>query len=450
MPSHTTKQMSVLTMNTLAFTVCFAIWVVFSVIGIPIKTGLQLSETQFGLLVATPILTGSLFRLPLGMATDKFGGRLVYFFLLVAVIPPLLLLPLATQYWQFLVLGLFIGVAGSSFSVGISYTARWFSQKRQGFAMGIFGAGNAGASITKFVAPSIVVALGWKWVPIIYAIALTITAVLFWFFTYTEESHKVESSITIMDQLRTLRDPTVWKYCQYYSLVFGGFVALSLWMTKYYMSEFHHDIKTAALLAAIFVLPSGIIRALGGWLSDRFGAHRVTYWVMWTSLACLFVMAYPQTDMIIQTKNGPMNLHLGVNEYVFTALLFVVGIAWGFGKASVFKYLSDEYQANLGVMSGIVGLIGGLGGFFLPIMFGILLDLTGINSTAFMLLFGVTLVSFMWMQYSGEREKDLAKRRQFYPANNKLAGPPAKAAKPAKNTGTRKRTSNGRLKPSRA
>ena len=416
MPSQRAKQISVLSMNTLGFTACFAVWVMFSVIGIPIKTGLNLSDTQFGLLAATPILTGSLLRLPLGMMTDKYGGRIVYFTLMVSIILPLFLISLATAYWQFLVLGLFVGAAGASFSVGISYTARWFPRNRQGFAMGIFGAGNAGAAITKFAAPSIVVALGWEMVPVIYAVVMTVVVILFWFFTYTDTDHHVESSITIRDQIRALRDPTVWKYCQYYSLVFGGFVALSLWMTKYYMGEYGHGIQEAALLAAIFVLPSGIIRALGGWLSDRFGAHRVTWWVMWTSLACLFFMSYPQTELLIKKVDGSeFSMHLGVNEYVFTALLFVVGIAWGFGKASVFKYLSDEYPENIGVMSGIVGLVGGMGGFILPIMFGALLDLTGVNSTAFMLLFGVTLVSLMWMQYSGEREKDKEKIKQFYP-----------------------------------
>ncbi len=414
MPSHRTKQLSVLTMNTVGFTACFAVWVMFSIIGIPIKTGLSLSDTQFGLLAATPILTGSLLRLPLGMITDKFGGRPVFFWLMTSIIIPLFLISKATEYWQFLILGLFVGIAGASFSVGIAYTARWFTKETQGFAMGIFGAGNAGAALTKFVAPSIVVAWGWEMVPVVYAIAMTIVVILFWFFTYSEESHKVESNITIRDQLRALKDPTVWKYCQYYSLVFGGFVALSLWMTKYYIGTYGHDIQTAALLAAIFVLPSGIIRALGGWLSDKFGAHQVTWWVMWTSLICLFFMSYPQTDMlIIRTKGDPVAMHIGVNEYVFTALLFVVGIAWGFGKASVFKYLSDEYPENIGVMSGIVGLAGGMGGFTLPIMFGVLLDWTGVATTAFMLLFGVTLVSLMWMQYSGERDRDRAKRKQF-------------------------------------
>ncbi len=407
MVSRTTQQISVLVMNTTAFTACFAVWVMFSIIGIPIKTMLQLSDTQFGLLAATPILTGSLLRLPLGMMTDKFGGKPVFFALMVAVIAPLYMISYATEYWQFLVLGLFVGVAGSSFSVGIAYTSRWFTKERQGLAMGIFGAGNAGAAVTKFVAPTIVVAWGWQAVPKVYAVAMIVVVILFLFLTYSDPAHKVSSTVTYRDQLRMLKDPNVWKYCQYYSIVFGGYVGLSLWMTKYYISEYGHGIQEAALLAAIFVLPSGVIRALGGWLSDRFGAHTVTWWIMWVSLICLFFMSYPQTDVLVKTVKGEsVTMHLGVNEYVFTALLFTVGICWGFGKASVFKYLSDEYPSNIGVVSGIVGLVGGLGGFLLPIMFGIILDMTGVNSTAFMLLFGITLVSLAWMQYSGERDRD--------------------------------------------
>ncbi|MEW5755731.1 MAG: nitrate/nitrite transporter [Pseudomonadota bacterium] len=407
MVSRTTQQISVLVMNTTAFTACFAVWVMFSIIGIPIKTMLQLSDTQFGLLAATPILTGSLLRLPLGMMTDKYGGKPVFFTLMLSVIVPLYLIAYATEYWQFLVLGLFVGVAGSSFSVGIAYTARWFTKERQGLAMGIFGAGNAGAAVTKFVAPSIVVAWGWQAVPKVYAVAMIVIIILFWLFTYSDPAHKVESTVTYRDQLKMLKDPNVWKYCQYYSIVFGGYVGLSLWMTKYYISEYGHGIQTAALLAAIFVLPSGVIRALGGWLSDRYGAHTVTWWIMWVSLICLFFMSYPQTEVLVKTVKGEaVTMHLGVNEYVFTALLFTVGICWGFGKASVFKYISNEYPGNIGVVSGIVGLIGGLGGFLLPIMFGFLLDKTGVNSTAFMLLFGITLVSLAWMNYSGERDRD--------------------------------------------
>jgi MFS transporter, NNP family, nitrate/nitrite transporter len=391
------KQLSVLTMNTLAFTVCFAVWVMFSIIGIPIRTGLQLSDTQFGLLAATPILTGSLIRLPLGMWTDRYGGRIVFTLLMLSTIVPIYLISMATRYWQFLLLGLFVGVAGGAFSVGIAYTGRWFSKERRGFAMGIFGAGNAGAAVTKFVAPSLVVAYGWQAVPKVYAVAMTVMVILFWLFTYSEPHHKVGEHVTIGEQLAALKDIRVWKYCQYYSIVFGGYVALSLWMTRYYISEYGFEIRTAALIAAIFVLPSGVIRALGGWVSDKLGAHTVTWWVMWTSCLALLLLSYPQHRVIIKTIDGELTLNLGLNVWLFTALLFVVGIAWGFGKASVFKYIGDEYPHNIGVISGIVGLMGGLGGFFFPVLFGMLVDLTGINSSIFMLLFATTCWSLIWM-----------------------------------------------------
>ncbi|MEJ1354538.1 MAG: nitrate/nitrite transporter [Candidatus Sedimenticola sp. (ex Thyasira tokunagai)] len=406
MASNRRMQLSVLTMNTFAFTACFAVWVMFSIIGIPIKELLELNQTQFGILVATPILTGSLVRLPVGMWTDRFGGRIVYFILMCCTILPLYLIGEATQYWQFLILGLFVGVAGASFSVGIAYTARWFSKEKQGFAMGIFGAGNAGAALTKFVAPSLVVAYGWEMVPKVYAVGMFVTVVLFWMFTYEKPEHKVGSHVTLADQLKLLGDPKIWKYMQYYSLVFGGFVGLSLWMTKYYISEYGFDLTNAALMAAIFVLPSGVIRALGGWFSDKYGAYKVTWWVMWISWVCLFIMSYPQTEMVIKTVTGETSVSLGLNVWVFTALLFIVGIAWGFGKASVFKFLSDEYPDNIGVASGIVGLAGGMGGFLLPIMFGALIDLTGVNSAVFMLLYGATCVSLIWMHYTFAREHE--------------------------------------------
>ncbi len=409
MATQTHKQLSVLTMSTLAFTTCFAVWVMFSIIGIPIKANLGLNETQFGLLAATPILTGSLIRLPLGMLTDKYGGRIVFFVLMLCVIAPIYLISMATEYWHFLLLGLLVGAAGGGFSVGIAYVARWFPPRRQGLAMGIFGAGNAGAAVTKFLAPSLVIAYGWQSVPQVYAVGMLVMAVLFWIFTYTDTSHHVPSHVTLKQQLAALKDPNVWKLCQYYSIVFGGYVALSLWMTKYYITEYGFGMQTAALLAAIFVLPSGVIRAMGGWLSDRFGAHKITWWVMWVSWLCLFLLSYPQTEMVIQTTKGTMSLHLGLNVWVFTALLFVLGIAWGFGKASVFKYISNQYPTNIGVISGIVGLIGGLGGFILPILFGAIVDLTGVNSGIFMLMYGVTWVSLIWMYLTEVRATPMIK-----------------------------------------
>jgi len=400
MATQRSKQISVVTMSTLAFTVCFAVWMMFAVIGIPIKKMLDLNETQFGLLAATPVLTGSLIRLPLGMWTDKFGGRIVFFILMLSTVVPIWFIGEATRYWHFLVLGLFVGLAGGSFSVGIAYCARWFDQKNQGFAMGIFGAGNSGAALTKFVAPALVVAWGWSMVPKVYAIAMLVTALAFWFFTYTDPKHVQGKSVTVKDQLLALKDPNVWKLCQYYSIVFGGYVALSLWMTKYYITEYGFGIEAAALLAACFSLPGGVLRAMGGWMSDRWGAHPVTWWVMLVSWVCLFFLSYPQTEVVIRTIKGDMTFHIGLNVWVFTALMFLMGISWAIGKASVFKYISDEYSHNIGVISGIVGLIGGLGGFFLPIMFGALVDLTGVNSSIFMLMWGITLVSLIWMYWT--------------------------------------------------
>ncbi len=395
-----TKQISVVSASTIAFTVCFAVWMMFAVIGIPIKKTLGLNETQFGILAATPVLTGSLIRLPLGMWTDKFGGRIVFFLLMLSTVVPIWLIGEATEYWQFLVAGLFVGLAGGSFSVGIAYCARWFERKNQGFAMGVFGAGNSGAAVTKFVAPALLVAYGWAMVPKVYAIAMLVTALGFWFFSYTDPKHVHGKSVTVKAQLLALKDPNVWKLCQYYSIVFGGYVGLSLWMTKYYVTEYGFDIKIAALLAACFSLPGGVLRAIGGWMSDKWGAHPVTWWVMLLSWVCLFFLSYPQADFVVHTAKGDLSFHVGLNPWIFTALMFVMGVAWAVGKASVFKYISDEYSHNIGVISGIVGLIGGMGGFLLPIMFGALVDITGVNSTVFMLLWGITLVSLVWMYWT--------------------------------------------------
>ncbi|WP_395138482.1 nitrate/nitrite transporter [Schlegelella aquatica] len=397
------QAVSVLIVSTLAFTVCFMVWMMFGVIGIPLKKTLNLNATEFGLLTATPVLTGSLVRVPLGIWTDRYGGRIVMAILMAATVPAIWLMSYATQFWHFIVIGLFVGLAGGSFSVGTPYVARWFPKERQGFAMGVYGAGNSGAAVNKFVAPALVVAFGWTMVPQVYAAVMLGTLILFWIFSYHDPAHLVPSNVRFVDQLKALKDPTVLKYCQYYSIVFGGYVALSLWMVQYYVGEYGLDIRIAALLAACFSLPGGVLRAIGGWLSDKYGAHAVTWWVMWVSWICLFLLSYPQTDFTILTLEGPKTFHIGLNVYAFTVLMFVLGIAWAFGKASVFKYIADDYPKNIGTISGIVGLAGGLGGFILPIMFGALLDITGIRSSAFMLLYGVVWVSLIWMYFTEVR-----------------------------------------------
>ncbi len=394
---ETRQAWSVLAVSTLAFTVCFMVWMMFGVIGIPIKKQLGLNATEFGLLTAMPILTGSLVRVPLGIWTDRYGGRIVMALLMAATVPAIWLMAYATAFWHFLVIGMFVGLAGGSFSVGTPYVARWFPRNRQGLAMGIYGAGNSGSAVNKFIAPALLVGFGWPMVPQVYAAVMLGTLVLFWMFSASKPEHLVHNKTSLRDQLQTLKDPRVLRYCQYYSIVFGGYVALALWMVQYYVGEFGLDIRVAALLAACFSLPGGVLRAIGGGLSDKYGAHSVTWWVMWVSWICLFLLSYPQTDFTILTANGPRSFHIGLNVYTFTALMFILGIAWAFGKASVFKYISDEFPENIGAISGIVGLAGGLGGFVLPIMFGALMDLTGIRSSAFMLLYGVVWISLIWM-----------------------------------------------------
>jgi len=405
--THKQKQLSVLIVSTAAFTVCFMVWMMFGVIGIPIKKELGLNATEFGILTATPVLTGSLIRVPLGMWTDKYGGRIVMFVLMLSTVLPIWLITYATQFWHFLVLGLFVGLAGGSFSVGTPYVARWFARASQGFAMGVYGAGNSGAAVNKFVAPALLVAFGWTLVPQVYAAAMLIMAIVFWMLSYDEPAHRVDSRITWREQLAALRDPKVWKYSQYYSIVFGGYVALALWMTQYYVGEYGLDIRIAALLAAAFSLPGGVLRAVGGWLSDKYGAHQITWWVLWVSWICLFLLSYPQTDFTIYTVEGAKTFHLGLNVWMFTLLMFVMGMAWAFGKASVFKYISDDYPHNIGVISGIVGLAGGLGGFVLPILFGVLVDLTGVRSSCFMLMYGVVWVSLIWMYFTEVRRAEV-------------------------------------------
>ena len=406
-PRRNRQAWSVLIVSTLAFTVCFMVWMMFGIIGIPIKKMLDLNATQFGLLTAMPVLTGSLVRVPLGIWTDKYGGRIVMAVLMAITVPAIWVMGYASEYWHFLVIGLFVGLAGGAFSVGTPYVARWFPRHRQGTAMGVYGAGNSGAAVNKFVAPVILVAFGWAAVPHVYAAIMLGALLLFWFFSHSDPSHLVASNISFTDQLKALKDPRVLKYCQYYSIVFGGYVALALWMVQYYVGEYGLDIRVAALLAACFSLPGGVLRAIGGVLSDRYGAHSVTWWVMWVSRICLFLLSYPQTAFTIQTVNGPSTFHIGLNVYVFTAVMAVLGVAWAFGKASVFKYISDDYPGNIGAISGIVGLAGGMGGFILPIMFGALMDWTGIRSSAFMLMYGVVWVSLIWMYWTEVRRTDV-------------------------------------------
>ncbi|GLQ95636.1 MFS transporter [Dyella mobilis] len=402
----------VLFVSTFAFVTCFAVWMAFGVIGIPIRHELNLNATEFGFLTATPVLSGAALRLPLGIWTDRFGGRSVMTILLVVAAIPVWLVSYATQLWQFLAIGLCLGAVGASFAVGTPYVARFFPANRRGFAMGFFGAGTSGAALNMFVAPIIVDRWGWRAVPHIYAIALLVTAAIFWLLSAPDPGlGGKQKPPGFAQQMKVLRDPRVWKYCQYYSLTFGGFTALSLWMPQYFSGEYGLGIAMASALAASFSLPAGALRAVGGVLSDRVGAHALTWWVLWLAWIALFLLSYPQTQMVVQTIRGPASFHIGLNLWTFTPLLFVLGVALAFGMASTFKYLGDDFSDSLGVVTGIVGLAGGLGGFLLPILWGGLLDLLGIRSSAFMLLYGIVWVSLILIYFTEVRQMDIRGRK---------------------------------------
>lgn len=398
-------QSAALWMSTISFTACFAVWTIFSIIGVQIKKDLNLTDTQFGLLIGTPILTGSVIRLALGIWTDQYGGRIVYTGVMLSAAIATWLLTFAYDYTTFLIAALGVGIAGGSFAVGIAYVSRWFPPEKQGTALGIFGAGNVGAAVTKFLAPMIMVAYGWITVAQIWALGLVVIAAVFWFSTKDDPELakrknaglKPESFSAMLEPLKNLQ---VWRFSLYYFFVFGGFVALALWLPRYYVGVYNLDIVTAGLLAAAYSIPGSLFRILGGTLSDKYGARRVMYWTFIGSVVCTFFLSYPATTYIVSGIRGPIEFTLAIGFIPFTMLTFALGFFMSLGKAAVYKHIPVYYPGRVGAVGGVVGLIGGLGGFVLPIMFGAMNDLLGIWTSCFMLLFLIVAASLIWMHLS--------------------------------------------------
>ncbi|HEX2654458.1 MAG TPA: nitrate/nitrite transporter, partial [Xanthobacteraceae bacterium] len=407
--------------STIAFTICFAVWTLFAIIGIQIKADLGLNETQFGLLVGTPILTGSLVRIFLGIWTDQYGGRRVYTMVMLTAALATFLLTYAHTYTQFLIAALGVGIAGGSFAVGVAYVSRWYPAEKQGTALGIFGAGNVGAAVTKFCAPFVMVAYGWQTTAQVWAIGIALMGVIFWFATKedpVEMARRAKGArpISAWLELDALKNVQVWRFSLYYFFAFGAFVALSLWLPRYLIGVYGLDIESAGMLAAAYSIPASLFRAYGGHLADRFGARRIMYWMFSVSVLITFILAYPPTDYIVQGIKGPIHFHMSTGVVTFTALVFVLGFFMSLGKAAVYKHIPVYYPQNVGSVGGLVGMIGGLGGFILPIVFGVLNDLTGIWTSCFMLLFLVASISLTWMHIAVRRME----REAFEPALRKL------------------------------
>ena len=488
----------VLLMNTLAFAACFAAWTANGVlVTYLVDQGVfTWNESQVGLLIGLPILTGSLMRLPMGLLTDRFGGRWVFTVLMIASAIPLYLLSYAQSYAAFAWCSLAFGLAGASFAVGVAYTSLFFPRERQGTALGIFGIGNAGAALTTLIAPTLLVRLtahgaspeGWRTLPRLYAAVLVATAVLF---ALTTESRRSSIALPLAQRLAPLRRVRVWRFGLYYFLVFGGFVGLSQWLMPYYVNVYGMAVTTAGFMASTFSLPSSLVRAAGGWLSDKYGARRVMYVVLTGCTAGCLLLSVPRMDLespgrgvmatkpgivtrvdpesitvdemryplrsvpeqwlaqkdatalVLPTKafwqtpvvqvgerinkrqllaRGVTHIYFQANVAVFSGLLLIVGFMMGLGMGAVFKHIPDYFPTEVGVVGGIVGVIGGIGGFICPMLFGALLQRTGLWTTCWMFFAALSLVCLGWMHTVVQRmQRDaapsLARRIERAPAS---------------------------------
>ena len=412
MSESTTGPNRVLWLSTIGFTLMFAVWLMFGILGKPIQQEFGLTEVELSWIVAAAALNGSLWRLPTGMITDRIGGRKVMTFLLAATAVPAFLVSRADSYAMLLVLAFFVGFGGNSFSAGIAWNSAWQPRERQGFALGLFGAGNVGASVTKFIGPPLIAGTagasyfgfidgGWRLVPVVYAVLLLVMAALIWFGTPSQD-RAPGTGQPLRQQVRPLRSMRVWRFSLYYVAVFGAYVALAAWLPTYYMDNFAVSLQTAALLTATYIFPASLLRPYGGHLSDRFGARRVMYWTFGAMLVVTGILMMPNGHIVISHPDGTQSEHLAysIGLVPFAVLVFLLGCAMGVGKAAVFKHIPEYFPDNVGAVGGLVGMLGGLGGFFLPPLFAYTKAWSGFPSSTFFVLFVLTLVCAVWMHWT--------------------------------------------------
>ncbi|MGA4669980.1 MFS transporter [Propionibacteriaceae bacterium Y1923] len=405
----------VLAWSTIAFTVMFAVWLMFGILGVPIKEEFGLTNSQLTWISSLAVLNGSMWRLPAGMLADRIGGRKVMLGLLLFGAVASLAVSFAQTYSMLLVLAFLVGFVGNSFSVGVSWNSAWFSHRRKGFALGLFGAGNVGASVTKFIGPVIITATagttfflgiqgGWRLIPVIYSALLLVLAACIFFGTPRQDRVPGEAK-PVREMLQPLKDVRVWRFSLYYVVVFGAYVAFSAYLPNYYVSVFGVSLQTAALLTATFIFPASLLRPLGGWVSDKWGARRAMYATFAVLLVTSGILMMPNGHLVVAMPDGSERTFLPwtMNVWLFVVLVFFMGCAMGIGKAAVYKHIPTYFPDNVGSVGGLVGMLGGLGGFFLPLMFSYGQELTGMWSSAFVVLFGFTLVSLLWMHWTIHR-----------------------------------------------
>lgn len=409
-------RLRVMWMSTFAFTVLFAVWLMLGVLGLEIKKDAALMlgadaaasmtpdqikaavESRFEWLLAIAILAGSLPRLNFGIWADKYGGRNMMVGLLLFCALPAYGLAFASDYTQLLVAAALFGLAGNAFTVGIAWNSAWFPARQKGTALGVFGAGNVGASGTKLLVvlvPTILTLVpvggylgglipgGWRFVPVLYAGLLVLTAVGV-LLVCPKADHCPGRGRPMKEMLAPLKHVRVWRLSLYYVVVFGAYVALSAWLPNYYRNTFGVDLRTAALLTALYIFPASLLRPFGGYLSDLYGPRVVTYTVFIGMTLALIPLCLP-TSVV------------DVGVVWFTVLMFVVGVGMGIGKASVYKYVPNYFPKDVGAAGGLVGMLGALGGFFLPPVFGMVGRATGSPQSAFLALLALTVGSLAWL-----------------------------------------------------
>jgi MFS transporter, NNP family, nitrate/nitrite transporter len=404
----------VLVTSTIAFTLMFAVWLQFGILGLPIKKEFGLSDTAFYWLAALPVLNGAIWRLWTGVLADRWGGRAVMTgMLLLAAVPTYLLAGTHSPVMLF-VLAFLIGFAGNSFSSGIAWNSAWFPRSQQGFALGVFGAGNVGASVTKLIGPAIIAATagtaylggflagGWRLIPVIYAVALVVMAAILWFVA-PKPDRRPGRTTPMREHLQPLKRMRVWRFSLYYVAVFGAYVALSSALPFYYETNYDVPLWQAGLLTALFIFPASLLRPVGGWLSDKVGARRMMYWTFGLMLLATGVLMMPSGFITVEVATSKaadgtaeiLPWHLGIVP--FTLFVILLGCAMGIGKAAVYKHIPEYFPHEVGAVGGVVGMLGALGGFFLLPIFGYAVALTGIPTAIFGVLFLLTAVCLVWM-----------------------------------------------------
>ncbi len=327
-----------------------------------------LSDTQISLVIATPVLLGSLFRIPMGVLTDRFGGRIIFTGMMLFLIVPVVLIGLfGGSFYGLLFWGFLLGVAGSSFAVGVPFVSRWFPASRQGVALGVYGTGNIGTALAAYSAPAIAGAWGWRWAFWVFVVPLAAMAAAFWALGREAPGPRVHRSLA--EGLAPFREGAEpWVLSLFYFLTFGGFVALGIYLPKLLVDLFGLEQTDAGLRAAGFVVLATLSRPVGGWLADRIGGGPL--------LAVVFAVL-PLMALLLAFGGGMVPFTVGALSSA--ALL-------GMGNGAVFKLVAALYPGRTGAVTGVVGAAGGLGGFFPPLVMGAVRDLTGSYAIGFVLL----------------------------------------------------------------